>query len=157
MRAGHPDRLMRMLSKKADNKKLFEFALKVLEKCNELHLLALLEHPAGATSWGENKVIAFAKKHEMFLTVCDQCMYGQKSKAGDPMRKRTCFLTNSQQISRKLELMCDGSHSHQQVQGDHCHQATIYPAIRLDFVKRWLLEHWENYMFDAEMYDVRTG
>ena len=34
---------------------------------------------------------------------------------------------------------------------------TKQPSIRLDFVKRWLLEHWENYMFDAEMYDVRTG
>ena len=50
--------------------------------------------------------------------VFDQCMVGLVSPSGNPMRKRTRLLTNSQAVvSAFSNKMCDCSHCHQIIQG----------------------------------------
>lgn len=44
-------------------------------------------------------------------------MYGLATTQGEPMRKRSGFLTNNLHIAQQLNSTCDGSHSHELVMG----------------------------------------
>ena len=42
------------------------------------------------------------------ITVVDQCQYGMEDKNGDPIKKPTTFMTNSDAMCSELEQRCGG-------------------------------------------------
>ena len=40
--------------------------------------------------------------------ICDQCIFGQATESGDPVKKPTGFLTNSTEIAVTLAKRCEG-------------------------------------------------
>ena len=56
----------------------------------------LHEHPAGATSWGEECIKELMAQQDVEVATCDRCQYGQEdSRSGDPVKNPTKWLTNS--------------------------------------------------------------
>jgi hypothetical protein len=52
------------------------------------------------------------------LVTFDQCRYGLQTSSGEYMRKRTCFLTNSDEIRLEFDKkMCNDDHVHAQIEG----------------------------------------
>ena len=65
------------------------------EQAKEGHYF-LHEHPAWATSWQPGcvkKILAMPQVEEV---IGDQCQYGQATDQGDPLKKRTRFMSNSE-------------------------------------------------------------
>ena len=77
------------------------------------------EHPAGASSWGQQCVQDVKRDPSVMEIVFDQCMLGLCSKVHHiPMRKRTRIITNSRWMALQFSgLLCDGQHTHERIQG----------------------------------------
>ena len=97
----------------------------------------LHEHPDGATSWGLKCVQDVLRLPFVERVVGDQCQYGQQTDEGDPMRKRTGWMSNSAALLRRLDARCRGSRGTCTRQGGGRHaivsgsrrsrQAAVYP------------------------------
>ena len=68
----------------------------------------LHEHPETATSWSEECVLAVGRLPNVEFAVGDQCQYGQGDKGGNPLRKRTGWLSNSEEVLNVLGRQCSG-------------------------------------------------
>ena len=93
----------------------------------------LHEHPLSAMSWSEDCMREIIAMDGVGEAVCDQCMYGCKTKGtptSPPMaaRKATRFLSNGSEMLGRLNRRCDGSHEHKQLRGKELAEAAIYPA-----------------------------
>ncbi len=79
----------------------------------------VLEHPARARSWSWASVTKLLAEDAQVKTVTfDQCEVGLVSKSGVPLKKRTRFLTNMNEVICAFEnKQCSGLHDHMVVQG----------------------------------------
>ena len=68
----------------------------------------LHEHPAGATSWKQPEVQEIMEIPSVRRIVADQCQLGQQTDQGEPLRKPTGFMSNSQCLLRALNRRCFG-------------------------------------------------
>ena len=97
----------------------------------------LHEHPAGATSWGEECIEELLAQQGVEVATCDRCQYGQEdSQSGDPVKKPTKWLTNSEGIFESHEKRCTGrggacsrrkGGTHREASGRVCRESAIYP------------------------------
>ena len=62
---------------------------------------------------------------------CDRCQYGCEPEMGNPIKKLTSFLTNSQELSRELNVRCLGRHGECSRDGGGTHQQCRGKAARL--------------------------
>ena len=67
----------------------------------------LHEHPAQASSWDELPINRMLSRPNVRTAVMDQCQYGLKDKHGNPMRKPTKWMSNSQAVLSALEKRCE--------------------------------------------------
>ena len=72
----------------------------------------LHEHPAYATSWNEECVEEIKELEHVETVVGDRCQYGQESRDGDPVKKATRWMSNSQEVLRMLSRRCAGHNGH---------------------------------------------
>ena len=70
----------------------------------------LHEHPSGASSWDERCVREVMAKISVRRVVADQCQLGQRTDAGDPIKKPTGFMSNSHELLEVLNVRCFGKH-----------------------------------------------
>jgi len=101
----------------------------------------LFEQPWNAVSWNEACVRKLLNASATHLVRTDQCMFGQKDLANNPIRKRTGFLTNHASIAAALRRTCKGLHKHQPCVGacqgkQRADQAAHYPNALIDAVLR---------------------
>ncbi len=68
----------------------------------------LHEHPDGATSWDLRCIRKILAQPSVEKVAGDQCQYGQSTEDGEPMRKRTGWMSNSSRVLRRLSLRCLG-------------------------------------------------
>ena len=66
---------------------------------------------------GEPCLRRLLQRIDNYLARVDQCQFGLTGTSGQPMRKRSGFLTNHQGIAEKLNVTCDGSHDHETIIG----------------------------------------
>ena len=92
------------------------------------------EHPAYASSWQEETVQKLLDESGVTRATCDQCLYGCES-GGEPIKKPTTFMTNSDEIARQLDQRCKGrggdcsrpqSGRHIQCRGKVARMAALY-------------------------------
>ena len=112
-----PEAFDRRLFELKRARKLLKFCRKLMDLCIQLRLNFVFEHPWSATSWQESCLKELVDREDVWLARGDQCMFGLKTLQGEPMRKRTGFLTNHPDIFQVLQKECDGSHTHQHVMG----------------------------------------
>ena len=113
----NPERFDQHIRELRDAKKLLKFCVKVCQLCRSLGLSFLFEHPWSASSWNEPCLQQLVSATDCHLARGDQCMFGLVTNDGEPMRKRSGFLTNNFQIAQQLNQTCDQSHTHQHVMG----------------------------------------
>ena len=92
----------------------------------------LHEHPASASSWSLAEMRQVAQMPGVAMSVADQCMYGlmtwgQNGREWKSARKRTRFMSNSQEILKELGRQCNGQHEHQHLKGKRAELAARYP------------------------------
>jgi len=98
----------------------------------------LHEHPAGATSWAEACIQELLSQPGVETAVCDRCQYGQEDdRSGDPVKKPTKWMSNSQCIRESLEKRCTGQGgacsrtkggAHRTATGRVCKESAFYPS-----------------------------
>ena len=67
----------------------------------------LHEHPGNATSWQEECIEEVMDRQGVEVSTADRCQYGQQED-GLPIKKPTKFMSNSEEILRKLAKRCAG-------------------------------------------------
>jgi len=97
----------------------------------------LHEHPATATSWETPPLRCVLAMQGTETVIGDQCMYGQTALGGEPVRKRTRWMSNSKLILAELGHRCagkagrcsrDGGRAwHLRARGRVARDAAIYP------------------------------
>ena len=68
----------------------------------------LHEHPNGATSWTEPSVLSVLSLQGVQRIRANQCMHGQESDVGNPIKKPTGFMSNSPHLLDALHKRCFG-------------------------------------------------
>ena len=69
----------------------------------------LHEHPVGASSWGEECIKELMAQQGVVVATSDRCQYEQEDRlTGDPVKKPTKWMTNSQGIFEALGKRCMG-------------------------------------------------
>ena len=96
---------------------LLKFCVEVCQLCRELNSTYVFEHPWGATSWSEPCLKKLVQQADSYLARVDQCQFGLVSSQGNPMRKRSGFLTNHPEIATALNRTCHGDHLHEHIVG----------------------------------------
>ena len=66
----------------------------------------------GCKYWYDPEVCRFLKKHKVYSSHLDGCMYGLKSSSGTPMYKPWLIKTTNMRLAQELARICDGSHEH---------------------------------------------
>ena len=72
-----------------------EFVCRLYRKQRERGLYFLHEHPATAKSWDEKCIVERLALSGVWRINGDQCQLGQETEHGQPIRKRTGFMSNS--------------------------------------------------------------
>ena len=93
----------------------YERALTHLSFCCELYNIQIAagrhflhEHPQQAQSWSEKVVRQLLDKPGVDKVTAHQCQFGACDAKGLPLKKPTCFMTNSSAIRNELEKTCVG-------------------------------------------------
>ena len=72
----------------------------------------LHEHPEGAASWQEECIKSLLEVPSVGRVTADQCQYGAEVTFGEyqgyPIRKRTGFMSNGEEILKTLQRRCSG-------------------------------------------------
>ena len=96
----------------------------------------LHEHPAYATSWGEECVDEIKELENVDTVVGDRCQYGQESKDGHPVKKATQWMSNSPEVLKALSQRCTGRNGqcsrpaggdHVTVAGSEAKRSQVFP------------------------------
>ena len=96
----------------------------------------LHEHPLCATSWRIECILDVLAMDGVDTVWCDQCQYGQDGGTGEPVKKPTRWMSNSEEILKMLKLKCSnkdgrcsrpGGAKHRSCTGDVARRAALYP------------------------------
>ena len=132
-----PDKVARIM-KEAKAHLHFVISLYHLQMANGRHWLH--EHPQGATSWKDLRMLRLLKNSKVDVTVADQCMYGLVTKGpnGEEMsaKKPTQWASTSPQMLKRLSTRCDGTHVHQHLIGGRAAAAAYYPPKLISQILR---------------------
>ena len=117
--------------RKAEARMLLNFAMEIYELQLRGGRHFLHEHPRGATSWKEEKVVRLRNDPRVATVEADQCRFGLKTRTAGGRQalalKPTRFMSSSEEILRKLGKKCKGGHQHQQLSGGRASAAAVYP------------------------------
>ena len=99
----------------AETRRLYARAVVHLEFCAKIyrHQISkgryfIHEHPLSASSWKERCIVDLLKIPGVDRVACDQCQFGAATDCGSPVKKPTCFMSNSEEVLKALERRCRG-------------------------------------------------
>ena len=88
-------------------KKLVDWVVHMALKTHELGYYFLIENPQLSAAWKEvpslKEIFDYPENYGFFKIQVDQCQFGLTGPGGGPHRKRTWFLTNSEELAAELE------------------------------------------------------
>jgi hypothetical protein len=132
-----PDKVARIM-KEAKAHLHFVISLYHLQMAGGRHWLH--EHPQGASSWKDHRMLRLLNSPKVNTTVADQCMYGLETKGpdGKPMaaKKPTQWASTSMHMLKRLSTRCDGTHPHQHLIGGRAAAAAYYPPKLISQILR---------------------
>ena len=68
----------------------------------------LHEHPANVASWRLAELQELLETNGVQRVVGDQCQYGQETGKGEPAKKPIIWFSNSPEIRKRLQRLCQG-------------------------------------------------
>eukprot|EP00973_Karenia_brevis_P070042 9737672-Karenia_brevis.AAC.1 len=114
---------------------LLDFQMHVFGKQLDGGRSFVFEHPDGASSWKKGSVRSVARREGVFVLLFDQCRYGLKDLQGNPLKKRTKFMSNMISIWNEFgNKFCQCTVPHGQCQGQQdglsvARHAEVYPPM----------------------------
>ena len=112
----------------------------------------VFEHPATAKSWDTVVVQNVAALTGVRIVTFDQCRYGFVSPGGQPLRKRTSFMTNCSFVAKAFDgVRCQCSEPHKKSIGSEFGQglstwaAHYPPALCRELVMCARLRRWHGF------------
>ena len=123
---------------KEDVAKIVEYGTRHLEFCAELYriqhdngLYFLHEHPYGASSWNNRKIMELLSIPGICKVKSHMCafgMYDYDHQGGALVKKPTGFMTNAIKLAEQLNKECSGDHRHiVLLGGGRARRAQVYP------------------------------
>ena len=92
------------------------------------------EWPKGAKGWLLPELVAFMKRHKLFMAECHGCFFGMKSSKGKPMFKPLHIATSSYRLAANLDT-CRCQHEkgfkHDHAKGSETPKTAFYPEACL--------------------------
>ena len=106
-------------ARRVDAEHLLSFALSVAKHQRNAGRYFVLEHPDGADSWTQADMQDLMSQPDVELSRFDQCVFGFRAPCtGDPIKKRTRFLHNIQEVHDSFgNQFRRCTVPHQQIQG----------------------------------------
>ena len=105
-----------------------DYAMRLYEWQVRRGKIALFEHPRGAKSWEEPRVLRCMSLPGVEVVEADQCAFGLRVREEEHLnRKPTRFMVNSKHMASKLALRCNGNHQHQPLLHGRAKLAEQYP------------------------------
>lgn len=137
------------------------FAVLVCIAVQEYGGVFLFEQPWSAQSWRHPCVSKFLQDESRILVRGDQCCFGQSDASGNPIRKRTGFVTNCREIAKTLNKGCPGNHVHQPCMGSsngvsRAKGAAKYTKAMVDAVLRAYLRYLRNHQVKLKQLNMCT-
>ena len=84
------------------------------------------------------------KQEAVLTTITDQCMFGLTTTNWEgkrmPAKKKTRFMSNSEEIMAQLNVKCPGEHQHQMLIDGRAKKAAIYPPALCRAICKGLVE-----------------
>ena len=125
--------------------KIWKSSEVVAEECINLGGKIAIEWPTSCMYWKYRMVKRFVNKHCLTKTRFDGCMYGlvarRRGCEGTSMKKSWTVMTNSNQIPKSLNVICDRSHRHVHVMGQDTKPTEGYTDQIVDSIhKAWSAE-----------------
>ena len=127
----------------------------------------LHEHPDGATSWQEDSIKSLLETPGVGRVTADQCQFGAEvnfgTLRGSPIRKRTGFMSNGEEILNALRSQCTGKEGrcsrrrgghHALVSGKIARSAARYPPGLVKRIIRGIIAQLKD---DGIMKDGEVG
>ena len=100
----------------------------------------LHEHPEGALSWNDSRMLRLFAHPRVHSVVSDQCEYGLVTRGAQggflPAKKPTRWATSSVHMSRRLSTRCSRQHAHQPLLGGRAADAAFYPLPLITEISR---------------------
>ena len=94
----------------------WHFALELAEVQHSNHRGFLLEHPAPASSWQDQKAKRLRERPDVYTIRLDMCAFALTTKEGIPAKKPTIMVTNVWPLVKTLSKKCPGVEKHQKHQ-----------------------------------------
>ena len=98
------------------------------------------EHPQGATSWKDPRMLRLLKHPKVGTTVADQCMYGLTTKDANgkevKAKKPTQWASSAPHMLKRLSTRCDRTHTHQHLISGRAAAAAYYPPKLISQILR---------------------
>ena len=128
--------LKRYLHHLKEGRALLHFAIEACQLCDQLGLKFVLEHPLGASSWGERRMLKLLQRPHVQKVTADQCVFELRSLRGNLHKKPTAFATNHGGIAETLSRRCQGGHVHEHILGDRrtSRRSEVYPRKLVDAI-----------------------
>ena len=133
---------------------LLTFGVTVCQLQHDSNRYFLFEQPWNASSWKTFAVKRLINLPGVHIARTDQCAFGMSDPAGQPIRKRTGFATNSSCIARNLRRDCKGDHEHTYCVGSvkgisRATHASKYTNRLVDAVLRGFVQQLQHHSEDV--------
>ena len=111
-------KLLKVKRRRAKEKHLVDYCVKEAKEQLREGRHFIIENPSKSRSWREvhslRKLTEKAEELRLHWIQMDQCMTGLRGPVGGLIRKRTWFLTSSEEVAEELKLFqCSGDHEHE--------------------------------------------
>ncbi|CAJ1416610.1 unnamed protein product [Effrenium voratum] len=129
-RLSNPKRQWQIVKQEEDEgRQHWHFALELAEVQHSNHRGFLLEHPAPASSWQDQKAKRLRERPDVYTIRLDMCAFALTTKEGIPAKKPTIMVTNVWPLVKTLSKKCPGVEKHQKHQpliGGRAAAAALY-------------------------------
>ena len=107
----------------------------------------LHEHPKPSASWSEPCIQDLASRDDVFVVQSPMCywhMMAEDMQGVGHVRKETQYLTNSAELAKRLNQVCEGNHRHVHLINGRARQAQVYPPKLMKAILKGIKAELQN-------------
>ena len=120
----------------------------------------LHEHPKPSASWNEPCIQDLAGRDDVFVVQSPMCywhMLAEDMQGVGHVRKETQYLTNSAELAKRLNQVCEGNHRHVHLINGRARQAQVYPPKLVKAILKGIKAELQNMGELSELSAMSSG
>lgn len=120
----------------------------------------LHEHPKPSASWNEPCIQELAGRDDVFVVQSPMCywhMLAEDMQGVGHVRKETQYLTNSRELAKRLNKVCEGNHRHVHLINGRARQAQVYPPKLVKAILKGIKAELQNMGELSELSAMSSG